>query len=67
MLTAISLASAVIKGALSCIRPAVSTSTTSNAWLRARREEQEEAYHPSGPSQSLKHMITAAEPNKLAV
>lgn len=35
MLTAISLARAVIKGALSCIRPAVSTSTTSKAWLRA--------------------------------
>lgn len=55
MFTAISLASAVIKGALSCIRPAVSTSTTSNAWLRARREEREEAYHPSGPSKSWKH------------
>lgn len=30
-----SLASAVIRGALSCMRPAVSTSTTSKPWLRA--------------------------------
>lgn len=36
MLTAMSLARAVIRGALSCILPAVSTSTTSNAWLRAK-------------------------------
>lgn len=40
VLTAISLARAVISGALSCIRPAVSTSTTSNPWLRAKREEE---------------------------
>lgn len=30
-----SLASAVIRGALSCMRPAVSTSTTSKPWFRA--------------------------------
>lgn len=54
MLTAISLASAVMRGALSCIRPAVSTSTTSKAWLRARGEEEPKKVHASS---TLAHLV----------
>lgn len=45
VLTVISLARAVIRGALSCMRPAVSTSTTSNPWLRARERKTVNSEH----------------------